>query len=134
MMSGELGLGNLWLAAACASAYRRYQPELRLANEHRRKTFDSRRRRQVSRVLRQQRISWATRGPGRHRLDDRHRDLPYRVLWRLTAGEPHLLEVVTDPDVHALGAMERAVRRASHKMNAVRALRIPDPTRRIPAP
>ena len=42
----------------------------------------------------------------------------YRVLWRLTASEPHLLEVVTDPDVHALGTMERAVRRASHKMKA----------------
>jgi probable DNA metabolism protein len=42
----------------------------------------------------------------------------YRVLWRVTGGESHLLDVVTDPDVHALGRMERAVRRASHKMKA----------------
>ena len=33
-------------------------------------------------------------------------------------GEPHLLDVVTDPDVHALGVMDRAVRRAAHKMKA----------------
>jgi probable DNA metabolism protein len=52
----------------------------------------------------------------------------YRVLWRLTAGEPHLLEVVTDPDVYALGAMERAVRRASHKMKAFVRFRITNPT------
>ena len=44
--------------------------------------------------------------------------LLYRVLWRLSGDEPHLLDVVTDPDVHALGAMERAVRRAAHKMKA----------------
>lgn len=45
-------------------------------------------------------------------------DLMYRVLWRLTHGEPALMEVATDPDVHRLVAMERAVRRAVHKMHA----------------
>ena len=44
--------------------------------------------------------------------------LLYRVLWRLQHGEPHLLDIVTDSDVHALGVMERAVRRAAHKMKA----------------
>jgi probable DNA metabolism protein len=44
--------------------------------------------------------------------------LLYRVLWRLVHGEPHLLEVVTDPDVHTLGTLDRAVRRAAHKMKA----------------
>ncbi len=42
----------------------------------------------------------------------------YRTLWRLVHDEPHLLDIVTDPDVHALGVMERAVRRAAHKMKA----------------
>ena len=52
-----------------------------------------------------------------------HRDgerwaLLYRVLWRLTHGERALLEVATDPDVHRLLRMEKAVRRSSHKMKA----------------
>ena len=52
-----------------------------------------------------------------------HRDaerwsLLYELLWRLTHGEPHLLEVATDPVVHRLVRMHRAVRRASHKMKA----------------
>lgn len=52
-----------------------------------------------------------------------HRDparwgLLYRVLWRLCHGEPRLLEVAVDPDVHRLLRMEKAVRRASHKMKA----------------
>jgi uracil-DNA glycosylase len=42
----------------------------------------------------------------------------YRVLWRITQGEPKLLEVEVDPDVRRLIVMERAVRRASHKMKA----------------
>jgi uracil-DNA glycosylase len=42
----------------------------------------------------------------------------YRVLWRLARGEPKLLEVEVDPDVRRLLVMERAVRRASHKMKA----------------
>jgi len=44
--------------------------------------------------------------------------LLYRVLWRLTHGDPHLLEVAVDPDVHRLLRMERAVRREVHKMHA----------------
>lgn len=61
-----------------------------------------------------------------------HRDpirmeLLYRVLWRLAHGEPQLLEVTTDDDVHRLLAMEKAVRRDAHKMKAfVRFRRILD--------
>lgn len=52
-----------------------------------------------------------------------HRDearwpLLYRVLWRLTHGEPHLLEIPLDPDVAALNAMAKAVRREIHKTHA----------------
>lgn len=53
-----------------------------------------------------------------------HRDagrwaLLYRALWRLThGGEPKLLEIDVDADVRRLLEMERAVRRASHKMKA----------------
>lgn len=45
-------------------------------------------------------------------------DLLYRVLWRLTHGEPALLDVATDPDVHQLFVFDKAVRRAAHKMKA----------------
>lgn len=45
-------------------------------------------------------------------------DALYRVLWRITHGEPSLLEVATDPDVHALLMMHRAVKRETHKMHA----------------
>ena len=44
--------------------------------------------------------------------------LLYRVLWRLTHGEPHLMQVVVDRDVHRMLAMEKAVRRDVHKMHA----------------
>ena len=44
--------------------------------------------------------------------------LLYRVLWRMTHGEPHLLEVAVDPDVHRLLRMEKAVRREVHKLHA----------------
>jgi len=44
--------------------------------------------------------------------------LLYRVLWRLTHGEPRLLEIVVDPDVHALLGLEKAVRHDIHKMRA----------------
>jgi DNA polymerase len=52
-----------------------------------------------------------------------HRDgerwgLMYRVLWRLTHGERGLMEVAPDPDVHRLLRMEKAARRAEHKMKA----------------
>lgn len=42
----------------------------------------------------------------------------YRVLFRLTHGEPSLMDVATDPDVHLLTAMNKAVRRDVHKMHA----------------
>ncbi len=42
----------------------------------------------------------------------------YQALWRLTHGEPQLLEISTDPLVHALGAMAKSVRRDVHKMRA----------------
>lgn len=52
-----------------------------------------------------------------------HRDpkrwpLLYRLLWRLTHGEPRLLEIVVDPDVHEFMRMEKTVRHEVHKMRA----------------
>jgi DNA polymerase len=52
-----------------------------------------------------------------------HRDggkwpLLYRTLWRMTHGEPHLLQLLVDDDVRQLLAMEKAVRRDEHKMHA----------------
>ncbi|HSJ04155.1 MAG TPA: UdgX family uracil-DNA binding protein, partial [Verrucomicrobium sp.] len=44
--------------------------------------------------------------------------LLYRVLWRITHGEHHLLQVEVDADVHELLMMEKAVRRDVHKMRA----------------
>ena len=45
-------------------------------------------------------------------------DRLYRVLWRLTHGEPHLLDVYVDTDVHALERMAKTVRREGHKLRA----------------
>ena len=45
-------------------------------------------------------------------------DLLYRTLWRLTHGEPELLEVITDDDVIRLTRMEKAVSRDAHKAKA----------------
>jgi DNA polymerase len=52
-----------------------------------------------------------------------HRDpsrwsILYRVLFRLTRGEPHLLELITDDDVRTLASMEKQVRFDAHKMKA----------------
>jgi probable DNA metabolism protein len=52
-----------------------------------------------------------------------HRDpkrwtLLYCLLWRLTHGEPRLLEIVVDPDVNDLMRMDKAVRHDVHKMRA----------------
>jgi len=53
-----------------------------------------------------------------------HRDperwaLLYRVLWRLThGGEPRLMAVIVDDDVHRMLGMEKAVRRDVHKLHA----------------
>ena len=44
--------------------------------------------------------------------------LLYRLLWRQTHGEPRLMDVATDVDVHRLLRMEKAVRREVHKMHA----------------
>lgn len=51
----------------------------------------------------------------------RHRsrwNLLYRLLWRLTHGEPSLLEITTDDDVLQVNKMEKEVRRDAHKMKA----------------
>ena len=45
-------------------------------------------------------------------------DVLYRVLWRLTHGEPTLLDSTTDPDVRQSIAMDQAVRRAVRRMLA----------------
>ena len=52
-----------------------------------------------------------------------HRDpqrwaLLYRILYRLTHGEGHLLAIAVDPDIHLLTQMDRAIRRDVHKMHA----------------
>lgn len=44
--------------------------------------------------------------------------LLYRMLWRLTRGEPHLLQVPTDADVQSFQQMDKSVRRDVHKMRA----------------
>lgn len=53
----------------------------------------------------------------------RHRDaerfaLLYTMLWRITQGEPALMQVATDADVVRLTAMVKSVRRDAHKMHA----------------
>jgi probable DNA metabolism protein len=50
--------------------------------------------------------------------DGRRWPLLYRLLWRLTHGEPKLLEIVVDPDVALAEAFQKAVRRDIHKMRA----------------
>ena len=50
--------------------------------------------------------------------DPRRWALLYRVLWRLTHGEPRLLEIVVDPDVNELVRMDKAIRHDVHKMRA----------------
>ncbi len=52
-----------------------------------------------------------------------HRDparwaLMYRLLWRLTHGEPHLLEIASDPDVAQATDFEKSIRHDIHKMRA----------------
>lgn len=42
----------------------------------------------------------------------------YRALWRLTNGEPHLLDLATDDDVNWLQHAEKSIRRDIHKMHA----------------
>jgi probable DNA metabolism protein len=61
-----------------------------------------------------------------HRDAERHA-LLYRVLWRLASGERGLLGRATDPDVHRLRLLEKAVRRDVHKMKAFVRFRAVDP-------
>ena len=44
--------------------------------------------------------------------------LLYRLLWRLTRGERHVLDLAADADVHAAAGMASQVRRDEHKMRA----------------
>jgi DNA polymerase len=53
-----------------------------------------------------------------HHRDEAKWSLLYRLLFRLTHGEPHLLDDATDDDVIALRTMERSIRRDVHKMHA----------------
>ncbi len=50
--------------------------------------------------------------------ESRRWPLLYRVLWRLTHGEPRLLQIVVDDDVYELMQMSKSVRRDAHKMKA----------------
>ncbi len=50
--------------------------------------------------------------------DPRRWALLYRGLWRLTHGEPRLLEILVDPDIHELAHMDKAIRHDVHKMRA----------------
>ena len=45
-------------------------------------------------------------------------ELLYRVLYRLTHGEPQLLEDAVDPDVRQLGLRAQSVRKDEHRMHA----------------
>ena len=53
-----------------------------------------------------------------HHRDDGRWSLLYRLLWRLTHGEPNLLHITVDDDVAKLTSMERSVRRDIHKAHA----------------
>lgn len=53
-----------------------------------------------------------------HHRDESRWPLLYRMLWRLTHGEPNLLQIVVDDEVHRFLAMEKSVRRDVHKMHA----------------
>ena len=50
--------------------------------------------------------------------DPRRWEHLYRALWRITHGEPHLLDLATDADVGWLLQAEKSVRRDIHKMHA----------------
>ncbi len=55
---------------------------------------------------------------GAYHSDPERWALLYRVLWRVTHGEPRLMEVAMDPDVHRMLALEKSVRRDVHKTKA----------------
>jgi uracil-DNA glycosylase len=50
--------------------------------------------------------------------DERRWTLLYRLLWRITRGEPKLLEIVIDPDVARALEWHKSVRHDIHKMRA----------------
>jgi DNA polymerase len=50
--------------------------------------------------------------------DPRRWAMLYSVLWRLTHGEPKLLEITVDPEVNELTHMDKGVRHDVHKMRA----------------
>ena len=52
-----------------------------------------------------------------HTASDRY-ELLYRILWRLTHGEPDLLYQPLDPDLLQFRGLEKAIRRDCHKMKA----------------
>ena len=52
-----------------------------------------------------------------HRDPQRHA-LLYRLLWRLTHGEPALLQIAGDPELARARNWEKAVKRDAHKMKA----------------
>ncbi|MCC9645077.1 UdgX family uracil-DNA binding protein [Rhodopirellula sp. JC740] len=53
-----------------------------------------------------------------HHRSPKRWELLYRLLWRITGGEKHLLTNAADADVHAVTQMEKSVRRDAHKMKA----------------
>jgi probable DNA metabolism protein len=60
--------------------------------------------------------------------------LLYRLLWRAHAGERHVLDQVTDPDVQRAQRLAQAVRRDTHKMRAFVRFRVveePEGTRHV---
>ena len=68
-----------------------------------------------------------------HRQNGRHA-LLYRLLWRMTHGEPNVLENPADADSHRAHALAQEVRRDSHKMKAfVRFRALPGPAERLVA-
>ncbi len=52
-----------------------------------------------------------------HRDPERYA-LLYRLIWRVLSGERHLAEIASDPTVHRLGRMRKAIARDLHKMHA----------------
>lgn len=50
--------------------------------------------------------------------DSRRWNLLYRLLWRLTNGEPRLLEMAFDDDVHLSSLLAKSVSRDAHKAQA----------------
>lgn len=109
------------LFAAARSEERRSNPtersEARAARgeESRRSSTETFRRSFVTRVPTQ--FLKLARTVACHR-DAARWELLYRVLWRLTHGERHLLEIASDDDVRRLEMMQKAVSRDAHKAKA----------------